>query len=343
MSPKKKVTLPFPPSDPRNKSFLREAKFEKENDEGGGTCKVCRKMCDTDSQFLRHVTQSKNCLTHHDPDFIENLRRECRLRSKRKWFRRNWDSRIKEERKAERKSNLKSTGKSNPRYVSKEERSTEVGKSFWKLFSEVFDECHEKAEKKMEEISQLHEIPKNLEMDTSDKALDHAFSNIFSIVKDVEKNDLINCSQDEAFEMCMVKLEDIYDEKFDEEYKDLQYSWRIHTFLDINKNLFPNAINKAYGTLYQEQKFKDCFFKAQDHSLDLIFLDLITKESYFSYINDETLQNQLSAAYDKFFNEELRNQSKENGLNEELKHIIEMSFKKRFAKEGLQYCPSILE
>ena len=97
------------------------------------------------------------------------------------------------------------------------------------------------------------------------------------------------------------------------------------------------------GTLYQEQKFKDCLLKAQDHSLDLIFLDLMAKKSYFSYTNDDSLEKQLSVAYEKFFNEELRNQSKENGLNEDLKQIIEMSFKKRFAKEGLQYCQSVLE
>ena len=73
---------------------------EEDDDDHGGACDHCLKRFDKQSQFIRHVTHSKICLDSYDPKVIADIKHESRLRTKRNWFKRNWASRIKEERKA---------------------------------------------------------------------------------------------------------------------------------------------------------------------------------------------------------------------------------------------------
>ena len=93
-----------------------------------GTCSYCRKQFDFLSSFLRHVSHRKLCKKFYDENqsgFIESMKKEARLKSRKRYFKNAWDYRIKEERKAKR-DNVKST--QNKYYVSVNEKSSFAGK-----------------------------------------------------------------------------------------------------------------------------------------------------------------------------------------------------------------------
>ena len=64
--------------------------FGRERDEDKpGSCRHCRKCFDTTAKWIRHVTHNKVCLAAHDPEIVNEIKRESRLRTKRLWARRN--------------------------------------------------------------------------------------------------------------------------------------------------------------------------------------------------------------------------------------------------------------
>ena len=96
-----------------------------------GTCGFCKKSFEYLSTFIRHVTHSKLCLEYHDPDFIEKIKRQSRLNSRKRWFANAWERGLKEKRKAIRE-NIKSVNNVAKKkyYVSVNERKSFAGKSF---------------------------------------------------------------------------------------------------------------------------------------------------------------------------------------------------------------------
>ena len=94
-------------------------------EEKPGACKHCRKQFDYMSSFIRHVTHSKLCLETYDPEFIDRIKRESQLSSKKRCFANAWNTRLREERK-QRRENIKSVNKNY--YVSVTEKGSFKGK-----------------------------------------------------------------------------------------------------------------------------------------------------------------------------------------------------------------------
>ena len=80
---------------------------------------------DNAATFLRHVSHRKECLLYYGEDFVEEVRKEARNKSKRDW--------------AEANSELvKKMRKENPRkryYVPNKEKYSESGRGFVRVFT----------------------------------------------------------------------------------------------------------------------------------------------------------------------------------------------------------------
>ena len=62
-------------------------------EENPGVCEYCRKQFDYLSTFIRHVTHSKLCKEHYEENesgFIESIKRESRLKSRKRYFKNAW-------------------------------------------------------------------------------------------------------------------------------------------------------------------------------------------------------------------------------------------------------------
>ena len=312
---------------------------ESEEEDEGGLCSYCKKYFETDSKFLCHVTKSRLCQTAHEPELIATIKRKCRLKSKRKWFKGAYNSHIREERKEQRKKNIQTFGKANPNYVKKVERETFAGTTFWELFNDTWKACYQEARKVLVNIALNHELPKEISMEINEEALDEAFSKVFWAFNEAQKQDYV--SEIKALEAGLSRMEALYEQSRAKEYSERQDYWRVCKSNKIFETLFVYAIDKAFSQFYLDDKFKNCFTKAHDRTLDLIFLDLVTKEHYFQYDSEKELEDQLYSTFKRFFTEEMKKQSIESGLQEELKSFISQRIEKRFKSNGLNFDKSL--
>ena len=305
---------------------MKSRNLDREDIPEAGSCKSCHKQHDTLSGFLRHVTQSKCCLDDYDPEYIEKLKRESRLRSKRRWHAKYWEPHLKHEQK-NRRSSIEN------KHVPVLERRSDGGRAFRNLYNSVFEKSIEKATTRMEDLSKKHVIPSEISDDLTDDTLDIVFNQCDSVFTTIKKG----ASEFDTLQAAFRSIEAKFDDKFKATYMEMQESWAVYTINEITLDLFPNSLDRAYSTFYKSEKFKNCFLKSQDSVLDLIFLKLLVTDNYFQVDNMEHLEAALEKTFRRLFEEELEKNASECGLAQELETWIDALLEKRFLKCKLQF------
>ena len=88
-------------------------------------------------------------------------------------------------------------------------------------------------------------------------------------------------------------------------------------------------MNKAFLSIYNGQKFKTILEKAIDKALDEVFLRHIVTEGYFN--EKENLQEQLEHAYYVELQKEVSRLATENGIQSEMRTLMDSILKKKFS------------
>ena len=190
--------------------------------------------------FLKHVSHKKSCLGSYDPQYLNYLKRESKLKSKREWFKRNWDSRIKEERNL-----MKERGITTSNQVGLNERVTSTGKAFYRLFAYVFKNHKHQIKARIETLSN---------MPTMDlKSLDSGQGNTNEERFKLSLKEIFN----ERKKISAAKLNEIV----------------MHGFLK-------HCMDRAFCDYLNDRRFIEMFCNAQDNALEKIFSELITAKYF---------------------------------------------------------------
>ena len=246
--------------------------------------------------FLRHVSRNKSCLESYDPKYLDYLKRESRLKTKREWLKRNYDSRIKDERKSKKKD-----GMSMNNHVGLEKRTTEAGRALHLLFYSVFKTHKQQIKARIEAISN------STTMDLKAKSFNALIYG--NSVQDTGINE----------EWCKVKLQEIVNERKKISPAKL-YEIIMHGF-------FKHCLDRAFCTYMKDIRFLEIFSNAQDAALDKILSELITTKYFPEDINK--LEAKMTETFQNMVSKELEKTSKESGLyNDMVKLITNMLEKK---------------
>ena len=263
------------------------------NDKGpGGYCDHCLRSFENLQQFLRHVSHSKTCLAEHDPDVIESLKRESRLRTKKNWYQRNKDDQMMK------KNNVKkATGKSY--YIPVEEKATKEGVSFSRNLKRIYEECSERACKMVSTYSaKSKKLQENLQEGLIEKVLDHVFEEL--LFKDCNE-----FKDDGSCDSIFVYLENKFHQEIAARLDQCKENWTDNTLHDIRDRLYEYALRRAFFKFFREDKFKNAFKIAEG----------ICQSNDFSSLDTE-----------------VEKACRENGLQEEMKTFMETIFVNRFRK-----------
>ena len=294
-------------------------------EDDGGRCEYCDRSFEKVSSFVMHVAQNKRCKEFYGKN-IETYKMISKRISKQKWYCQNAHGpnakRFKEERKKQRQANNKKY------YVPKGVRYSECGKAFEAKFVEVYQKCLDVAKEK---ISQQCVEQRYLRREALDEALENTFKDcsldlIFK--KTMELNEDETLILEETFE----RLESTFDNDFEKIYIDKKKAWKDDIDDEISATLFSSVYNKVFLDLY-EKSFKE---KAEDNTLDTIFLTLLTTDKYFN--DEEDLETQMNSVYYKVNKEELKKLFEENiELENKMKALVEKALGKIFRDHGLKY------
>ena len=108
-----------------------------------------------------------------------------------------------------------------------------------------------------------------------------------------------------------------------------RYDWKKHKLWLFETGIYPFSLNKAFLSIYNGQKFKTILEKAIDKALDEVFLRLIVTEGYFN--EKENLQKQLEHAYYVHLQKEVSRLATENGIQSEMRTLMDSILKKKFS------------
>ena len=307
----------------RNKRLLEQQEKPKppnpRNEDIAGACINCDKDFDNTSKFLMHISHSKLCYEAHDPKIIDNIRREARLRSKRKWFAQNWESRIKGERKAAYQAGKK------PKYVPASTKKSKYGMVYSSLVKNIYGLQMKEVKQRLESIFLRDNEYKNM---VNVEALEFVFNDdIFNILK----GPLPPYAADgpTIFEHAFCKLEKAFSDKFEKEYADFLDNWGRRNFAKITENLLEFIQDKAFKTCYYIEGFKSLYARSSDAALDKVFFELIMKEEYFPDDNEE-LEVMMSKVFARVLNEEVLRLAEETEEFSKIENLVKTVVEKRF-------------
>ena len=247
--------------------------------------------------FLRHVSHVKSCYKSYDPQYLDFLKKESKLKSKREWFKRNWDSKIKKER------NLKKQeGGSKSNHVGLEERTTQSGKALLLLFNFVFKSHKSQIKARIEKISKMPT------MDLKPKSLQGLMYG-----KSAQGN---GTTHEEWFKVWM---QEIVDER-KKISADKLYDIIMH-------GLFKHCMDRVFCIYLKESRFNEIFSNAQDNALEKIFSELITTE--FSNVNTNKLEARMTETFQNLVSMELEETSKGCNLFIDMCSLIDKMLDKK--------------
>ena len=280
-------------------------------------CRRCYKTMDNAATFLRHVSHRKECLLYYGEDFVEEVRKEARNKSKRDW--------------AEANSELvKKMRKENPRkryYVLNKEKYSESGRGFVRLFTRVYDKLQKHAEKWLNEESSKLFL---LSSDQVDLAIDKAFDGGLSDAISNEFRDFHGENEGNAdLEYAFSKIETHFD-RFNGNRGEV-YHWHKCKHRDVFDRLFDYSLNKAFLSLYDEEQFKDWAKNAKDAALDEVFLKLLPNQYFDMYDNDlKGLERSLEDKCFVILYEEVEKKAEEHGYKTKINQCLNEILQKRF-------------
>ena len=292
--------------------------------EDPGTCGFCKKSFETLSKFLRHVSHSKLCLEDYDATVIKSLKEKSRLKSKRKWFHKNSNTKGEKGK----KSPTKEIQGKEKWYASNRMKQSDGGRGFYKLFEGIFDDCEKVVKSEMVKHYNSSSILKELAFDDT---MELFFGEKFEATYHQLIHEYPFQEPDFVLDKAFEKLQSKFDEAVKENFEKSQENWVLGTHDDMNTNLFHYSWNKALNDYYNDERFIAATKNAQAKALDTLFLNLIVTENYFQDdIDERELEAKMIKVYTKLMEEEFVNQSNENGLSEELKRYMEKKWERKF-------------
>ena len=283
-------------------------------------CKKCYKTMDNAATFLRHVSHRKECLFDYGVDFIEEVRKEARKKSKNDWAEANSES-------------VKIKRKEQPRkryYVLNKDKYSESGRGFVRLFTRVFDKLQKHAEQWLKDESRKLFL---LSSDKVDKAIDEAFDEGLSDATREEDRDFHGENKGNAdLDYAFSKIEKCFDRKVACDNGDEVYHWHERKRKYVFDRLFDYSLNKAFLSLYDKEQFKDWTENAKDAALDEVFLKLLPNQYFDKYDNDlKGFESNLEYTCYGIVYQEVEKKAEEHGyktrINQCLNEILQNRFK----------------
>ena len=244
------------------------------------------------------------------------------------WFKKNWESRIKEERK--KAEVLKDPAKS--QYIPVSAKRTKAARAFGRVFRKIFESYRKGAEKRVEELSNEREQA-FLDDRGLDYSLDFVFNDcIYSTFASIREGK----TEEETLQKGFDSLEAQFKEKYQIQNGFARHVWRKGIFKDICLDLYKFSFDNAFSRFYDEAQFSNMLEKSEDTALDTIFLKLIVTEHYFP--NDiGLLEVKMENAFNTILHEEFEKLCLEIGLQKKVETLMENILDRKFKKFGVEY------
>ena len=314
-------------------------------DKESGRCKGCLDIYKDHTEFLYHIRRKNNCSSAYDESYLENIRRQQRLKSKRKWFNKNYESRIKNERK-QRRIEVSDENPKTPKYIQKIIKESKEGKNFQYIFTLFYHENLAKAKKRISEIANDPSQRLKIEEMNHDQALDQTFDfeEIEIAFNRVEVNSIKYDDEERFLSDFFVQLEIRFENVINAKMVSATKSWMSDTYDNIRYKVYP--LETAFKRCFDKDQVKTVLENATDTAMDKIFSELVMVEHYFTY--DECDESGMRADHlleDKMFSvfqnsilpQEIKSLCHKVEPLSKLESIIENSFTKCFSFYGLSF------
>ena len=241
-------------------------------------CKCCGVVFKEKSSLLRHISHKPLCKKYYGEEKFNDLRREARLASKRKWKQDH------SEQEKEKYRNQKNKYKKyhQDRYVNaKKRKRSKEGETFQQLFmaayskaqrilwDKLFDDAFEKIyanaiEQALDDtfgsFDFLHLFNKNVGWTDCDEDGDGAYEKDCDIYEEIEK-----------------AINDTYERKYEEKEEELSLEWIRKRELNITLNCLEKCEQKAFTKHFNEFETRH-FNEIQDMAMDDAFSLLLSKD-----------------------------------------------------------------
>ena len=163
------------------------------------------------------------------------------------------------------------------------------------------------------------------------EAMDFAFGYVDKAFEDM----VTHGSEERIFNEVLKRLEIKFERKSHELIEGAVDCWRISKMTDIGSN-YTTAFNKAFREICRSDKFQQAIKDTEDGALDeLFFKDLDTNDDFS---NDEIrFESQLSERFKFIWKNEIVKICKENGIQKNLKDLLDKIFQRSFDDLSLSY------
>ena len=303
-------------------------RFVYENIDKSCSCENCLKTFENVSALFRHISHAKSCSNHYGKVYVDAMRKELRLNSKRNWFNANRDSINVEKKKSY--------------YFPHSKRQTKEGRAFETVLRPIFYEFRSLAKKHIEEYG--NDKANFISDEDVDKALDKTFdfedwelhwdmpgSHTLEGMKELE-------NEEDNLNLYFTALEKRFKCSLDSfDVINKSYYWGKHQQNKIGSELWTYCSNRAYLTIFNEEEFKQMLMNSQEFALDEVFFKLIVTEGYFKDdLSYTELEKKLEQAYHGLAREKLLKESEANGISFKLRLLMKEILKKRIYCDELE-------
>ena len=311
------------------KTSLAAARYVNQNKDKSCSCEYCLKTFETVSALFRHISHAKSCSSHYGKVYVEGMRKELRINSKRKWSEANRDS-------------IKNAPKKKY-YFPISDRLTNEGQAFQNIFRNIFQDFRKLAQNHIEE--HLKNKQNFYDDEDIDKALDETFDFLdwelhrnmpgyqpFEGIQELE-------NEEDSLNLYFTQLEKRFQNNLSSiDTANKRYYWRKEQEHKIGSELWTFCSNKAFLTIYNEDQCKQVLESSGNAALDEIFFKLIVTKDYFlDDIDDEDLETKMSQTYSGIYKKEIQKRFEEMGITEKMRNLMKGSMKKRIYADELEY------
>ena len=241
-------------------------------------CNCCKVVFKEKSSLLRHISHKPLCKKYYGEEKVNDMRREARLASKRKW--KNDHSEQEKEKYQSQKEKYRKYHQD--RYVNAQKMNkSKEGETFQKLYMAAYS----KAERILWDKLYDGAFEK-----INDNAIEQALDNTFEssgFQKLFNKNVGFHYDEDgdaayekdcDVYEEIEKAIEDTYERKYDEKIEELALEWIRTRELNITVNCLEKCKRKAFTKHFNEFESRH-FDGIEDMAMDDAFLVLLSKDA----------------------------------------------------------------
>ena len=263
------------------------------------SCNFCQIVFEEKSSLLRHISHKPKCKNFYGDETFNQLRREARLASKRRWKHEHADQ------ENEKKRNQKEKYKKyeQDRYVNvKDRKKSKEGNTFEKVYQAAYSNAHSILWDKL--YDQAFE---KVFDDAIDQALDETFGT-YDFQHLFNKNVGWHYDEDgdgayekdcDVYEEIEKAIEDTNDKKMDETLQNLSQKWINNRRLNIDYKCLVQSERKAFTEYFDEFKVNH-FNVIQDKAMDDAFSLLVPGDvENFDKVEWKIEQNFISCFEDQ--------------------------------------------